>query len=51
MEKFHKIEENFDTQSKMFIAECEAVITRFTKSIKRSPLQNISQDYIKKNKN
>lgn len=42
------IEKKGDTLRKTFIAECEVDISRFEKSIKRSPLKNFSQDYLKK---
>lgn len=45
------IEKNGDTLRKTFIAECEVDISRFEKSIKRSPLKNFSQDYLKKKTN
>lgn len=41
VEKFLlNIEKNGDTLRKTFIAECEVDISRFEKSIKRSPLKN-----------
>ena len=51
VEKFLlNIEENGDIKRKTFIAECEADISRFEKSIKRTPLENFSVDYSKKQK-
>lgn len=44
------IEKNGEIQRKLFIEECEADINRFEKSIKRTPLLNFSQDYLKKQK-
>ncbi|CAH0721911.1 unnamed protein product, partial [Brenthis ino] len=44
------IEEHGEALRKTFIAECEADISRFEKSIKRTKLQNFSQDYSKKKK-
>lgn len=44
------IEKNGEIQRKLFIEECEADINRFEKSIKRTPLLNFSQDYLKKHK-
>lgn len=44
------IERNGNIQRTTFIAECESDISRFEKSIKKTPLLNFSQDYLKKQK-
>lgn len=44
------IEENGNNKRQKFITECEEDISRFEKSIKKTPLDNFSQDYAKKKK-
>lgn len=44
------IEKNGDVKRRTFIADCELDISRFEKSIKKTPLENFTLDYSKKRK-
>ncbi|GBP30951.1 hypothetical protein EVAR_28594_1 [Eumeta japonica] len=51
VEKFLlNIEKNGEAKRQMFISECESDISRFEKSIQRTPQENFALDYSKKNK-